>query len=224
MATCGIITIGQAPRVDIGRAFEAVFAGSAHTFVQAGALDKFDPADIRQTEIGRIETEKTYVSLLRDGTSIEVDTFKIARLLQERVTEIENDVDVIVVLCTGVFPDLSSSKPLYFPDEILREVVASRGADIRVGLVVPLEVQIPMLGEKWSGFNHVGTVVASPYDDGDFHEAGRQLADLHPDVVVTDCMGYTREHAQILSAECGADILTPQTTVASYVRQVLDRS
>ncbi|WP_217133008.1 AroM family protein [Leucobacter chinensis] len=125
MSQVGVITIGQAPRDDMTRAFAPHFDGTGVTVVQRGALDGFTAAEIA-TRFAPREGSATYVSKLLTGESVEIAKTAILDRMQAHVDELAATCDAIVIVCTGDFPMLASDTPLYFPDRLLVEAVRER--------------------------------------------------------------------------------------------------
>ena len=125
MSQVGVITIGQAPRDDMTRAFAPHFDGTGVAVVQRGALDGFTAAEIA-TRFAPREGSATYVSKLLTGESVEIAKTAILGRMQAHVDELAATCDAIVIVCTGDFPMLASDTPLYFPDRLLVEAVRER--------------------------------------------------------------------------------------------------
>ena len=190
----GIITIGQSPRNDVvGEIGELL---NQAEIVQRGCLD--DLTNEQRESLNPEETEPFLVTVLRDGSSVQVSKEKTAQLLQQRIKELENkDVASIVLLCTGDFPDLESKKLLIQPGKLIRELVeAMLTLEGKLGVVAPCSEQIDQIQKKWSHLNPV-VAVASPYENsGKIQDAAKKLRAENVDLTVLDCIGYTRQMKQ----------------------------
>ena len=239
----GLITIGQSPRTDITNGFREILEPCDVEIVETGVLDGLDLDQVHaEYWPGCPEEGATiYVSRMRDGTEVKLLKSHIYRGVQERITELESECDLIVVMCTGTFDGLSSSVPVVFPDEVLHERVRALGITTRLHIVSPAVEQKPFLTAKWAAaVSKLSFTISSPYQE--FHLAD-VVADINanrPEGVVLDCMGYRSEHkAKILDSFLQADleiddqvaeeinrgdvpIILPQQTVAIYVRGLLD--
>lgn len=239
MSQVGVITIGQAPRDDMTRAFAPHFDGTGVAVVQRGALDGFT-ADEIATRFAPREGSATYVSKLLTGESVEIAKTAILGRMQAHVDELAATCDAIVIVCTGDFPMLASDTPLYFPDRLLVDAVRERnrsaattaavaadadadadGAPATLGLIVPLPGQEAVMAEKWQPLGvPLAFASASPYLDSDIEGAALTLAAEGARTIVLDCIGYTRAHAAraLRALAAGPD---PQATIEVLVPQDL---
>ncbi|MDA3146938.1 AroM family protein [Leucobacter sp. UCMA 4100] len=238
MSQVGVITIGQAPRDDMTRAFAPHFDGTGVAVVQRGALDGFTAAEIT-TRFAPREGSATYVSKLLTGESVEIAKTAILGRMQAHVDELAATCDAIVIVCTGDFPMLASDTPLYFPDRLLVDAVRERnrsaattaaaaaadadagGAPATLGLIVPLPGQEAVMAEKWQSLGvPLAFASASPYLDSDIEGAALKLAAEGARTIVLDCIGYTRAHAAraLRALVAGPD---PQATIEVLVPQDL---
>jgi protein AroM len=129
MATrVGMITIGQSPRPDVVPEVVAL-VGRPMTVVEAGALDGLALAEVRRLAPG--PTDDTLVTRMQDGVEVHVAKRHIIPRLQARIDRLGAEVDVIVLLCTGHFPEFRSVVPLLEPqglvDRIVQAVVGPGG-------------------------------------------------------------------------------------------------
>jgi protein AroM len=191
-AMLGFVTIGQAPREDI---IASMLPGVSNEVIQAGALDDLAPDEIRQLQPEA--DEHTLVSRLRTGEQVRLSKRKLMPHLQAAIERLEDrGASVTCVLCTGAFPALAARGRLVFPDQILRAVVDVLLPAGRLGVLMPDAGQAEMMRLKWSHAERdVFLASASPYLDDEpvFSRAVRELLASEPDLIVMDCMGFTRE-------------------------------
>jgi protein AroM len=141
------------------------------------------------------------------------------------VTELEQaGVDLIVLFCTGEFPELESKKLIVKPDVLLENVLRgllSGGG--RLAAVVPSPDQIPALGKRW------GRVVAdpiieavSPYtgSQADFEAVASRLAASEPDLIVLDCMGFSQHIKSIFRKITGKPVILPRSLLGRVVGEL----
>ncbi|WP_347354356.1 AroM family protein [Acetoanaerobium noterae] len=112
----GAITIGQSPRDDVIPEMIELL-GDDIEVLQAGALD-----GLTLEEIEKFTPEKgdyVLVSKLRDGSSVKFAERHILPRLQECIDKLENEgADIILFICTGVFPDIfESTVPILYPQK-----------------------------------------------------------------------------------------------------------
>lgn len=223
MTTIGVVTIGQAPRADLGPVFRRYANRAGVTVIERGALDGLrDEEILRDCAPGPEDT--TYVTLLASGKSVRVAKRSLVPRMQAHLDALSENCAAIVVACTGEFPTLEAETTLFFSDRILVEAARERGISHSLGLVVPLAEQAADIAAKWT---LPGVVVhtepVSPYDGGDMVEAVAKLGAHHPELIVLDCIGFTAEHgAEAASASGGVEVLVPQEfvpeTVINWVR------
>src|SRR5699024_3312176 len=173
MKRLGVLTIGQSPREDVTPQFQKIL-GDQVTIVERGALDSLDMSGLNA--IHPKQGEKTYISKLRNGNSIKISKERLMPLLQRELKQLEDEVDVVVMLCTGDFPQLTSDKLIFFPDQIITHVIKSILTGGKLGLIIPLEEQKNSLLQKWESLDlPIEVEAASPYADSDFSLAGKRL-------------------------------------------------
>src|SRR5512133_2996340 len=118
----GLVTIGQSPRRDgLVEEISQVLDGGFEVII-SGALD-----GLARAEIDRMAPEPgDYIltSLLSDGSSVRFAKKHILAGLQRRIDEMnERRADVIALVCTGVFPNFASKKPLVYPQTVVPSLV-----------------------------------------------------------------------------------------------------
>ncbi|MEY9976354.1 AroM family protein [Lysinibacillus sp. RC79] len=219
MNKVGFLTNGQSPRSDITPTFKEIFNKDIE-IVERGALDSLKEAQLL-TVIARKE-KNTCISRLRDGRSIIMDRRKLLPLLQDELSKLEQEVDMVVVLCTDDLPTLTCGKPIFYSSRILTQAISAMADQPKIGLIIPLEEQRRSMLKKWKNVSDDITVaVASPYDYGNFEEAARYLKDYRVDLIILDCMGYDEEHRQLVRKESGILTILPRTLVARIVLEYL---
>ena len=190
----GMVTIGQSPRNDLISEIRGIL-GSLE-IVEVGCLDELTREDIEGLEPrGR---EPFFLTLLRDGSSVQVSRKKAISLLQQRIKELEDeDVTLIIVLCTGDFPDFKSKKLIIEPGKLVHKIVQGMlSKDKKLGVIIPSSEQIEQTKKKWIRIDPV-FAVASPYENPEkVVEAAKALQAKKVDLTVLDCIGYTKQMKQ----------------------------
>ncbi len=200
----GLVTIGQSPRRDILEDLEPLLRGIR--IVERGALDEFARKDLEK--LVSEHDEEVYVTRLRDGTEIRVSKRRIEELLQQAIDSIEELVDVVVVLCTGDL-GVRSRKPLILPGKVLTKVVEALSPR-SLTVFVPLDNQISMALKRWSTIvPEVRVYSWSPYS-GSLTDLEKMARGIDTELVVMDCIGYSKLHASIVSRACGKPVLLPR--------------
>ncbi|MBM7573445.1 AroM family protein [Aquibacillus albus] len=216
MRKVGLVTIGQSPRVDMTPEMKPLL-GEDTSFIEAGALD-----DLSEAEIARLAPrfgEFTYVSRLRNGSSVKLSKEKLLPYVQNKILDVEKSVSSSIVVCTGSFPTIIHSKPILFPDLILYHVVQSVIGNGKLGIIVPLEEQIGQLTKKWGDIPIVVSA-ASPYEKVDIESPSNYLKEKGATLFVLDCMGYTEEHKHRVKKTTNLPALLPRSLVARVATEL----
>lgn len=220
MAKVGVLTIGQSPRTDLTPSIQRIL-GDQVEIIEAGGLDHIPDDELHL--IAAKLNETTYISRLRSGHSVKISKEKLLPLLQKELIKLERKVDVTIMLCTGDFPTLKTTKPMIYPDKVLVNTIQAIQSEGKLGLIIPLEEQRDSLREKWHGLGldlEVG--VASPYEDSDMESVAKSLRDKGVDIIVLDCMGYDEAHKEtVFRASGGLPVILPRSLVASIAKEYL---
>lgn len=217
----GFATIGQAPRNDI---LASMLGAYGTEVLQAGALDGLD-GDAFHT-LRPQPGEPVLVSRLANGEQVWLSKPRVGPYLQDAVDRLAaHGAQVICVLCTGAFPGLRSSAQLVFPDQLLSAVVDVLAPCGRLGVLMPDADQEDMLRSKWQRQGRELTFASvSPYRDGEpaFHTAAAALAAAGAQLIVMDCMGYTREMQAWVAASSPPPALLSNALVGSILRETVN--
>ena len=215
----GAVTIGQSPRDDVMPHLKTALGSEIEIF-EAGALDGASADEIRSD--GLNASGPLLVTRLRDGTEVRVCEGYVTSRLQACVDSFQDRVELIVVLCTGDIPRLSSAEPVVYPGPLLRSVAGGLGLE-RLGVLTPAAEQKNAQLERWRG--HAGRVTvehASPYGSVDDLEASAERLRLAGvDAVAMDCIGYTEEMKHTVRARVDRPVLAATTLLARVVAELL---
>jgi protein AroM len=218
----GTITIGQSPRRDVIPEMEEFF-GIDTKVIEAGALDGLTLEEIEK--FAPNENDYVLVSKLRDGTSVRFGEQHILPRLQECINLLETKgADIILFICTGVFPDVfKSSVPLLYPQKMIHGLVPSLLDKGKLAVITPDKSQVKQSVDKWSEvLPNIIVVSASPYTiEDDFSEAIETIKTSDADVVVMDCMGYTNQMKKRVAEETGKVVILSRTIVARVIGEML---
>jgi protein AroM len=217
----GLVTIGQAPRDDVVPEMRELL-GPHVEVLEAGALDGLTPEAIRRLRPAR--GDYVLVTRLHDGSEVVVAKRHILPRVQQCVGELEDrGVKVIGLLCTGVFPNISSRKPLVKPEQLLRNLVRGIVCPGLMGVLTPVSAQIPQTRQKWQDMGvEVEVEAASPYGaPGELERAGRRLRDAGVALVAMDCMGYSEMMKTRIKALTGVPVLLAHSLMARVMQELL---
>jgi len=217
----GLITIGQAPRVDMVPEMTE-WLGPVRT-IERGALDGMTPDGI--AAFYPSPDDYALITRLSDGSSATIAERHILPRIQTAITDLEAEgAETVVLLCTGEFPPFEHERPLLTAERLIVDGVRAIAAGSRVGVICPLPEQEHLTREKWASLSddlHVAS--GSPYDEDtdDLREAARRLGKIMVDYVVLDCMGYTQEMKDAVRKEAGVPVLLARSVVARLAAEVI---
>lgn len=217
--TVGAVTIGQSPRDDVLPDLEASL-GSDCRIVQAGALDGLERRDL--SRLTSWWHRGHFVTRLRDGVEVRLRKEVVLERLQESVNRLETDVDLIVLLCTGEFPEITTRCPILRSGRILRQAV--RELEVRcLGVLTPAANQVRAQHRRWREFAEYVTVAhASPYGPLEqLRSAAEELRASAVDAVVMDCIGYTRRMRHEVQELSGRPALSVFDRLGPAARKLL---
>jgi protein AroM len=221
----GMVTVGQAPRVDVVPEMAALL-GSAE-IIERGALDGLDREQM--APLAPAGDDEVLVTRLADGGSVFVGKRQVTPLVQKRIGELEAEgVALTVLLCTGTFHGLESRRPLIEPDKILLGMLRAIRFPGRLGVLTPSPRHVVQTDTRWRrhGFDPV-VVALSPYEGADAIER----TDLGPiadalraggaGLVVLDCIGFRRQLRAELQGRLAVPMLVANLLVARLVAELI---
>lgn len=220
----GAITIGQSPRVDVTADIMDIFGGRIG-LVQAGGLDGLTREQIAEFAPG--EGDYVLVSRLNDGSSVTFAERYILPRLQEAIDRMEEDgCRLIMVFCTGSFPETLSAKniPLIYPCEILDRLVPLMSKKSNIICMTPSPLQLEQTENKWKNYvKQVKSIAASPYGDWEtLEKAADEAKEMDADLIVLDCIGYTQKMKDMFAEKTGKMVVLPRTLLARVVSELTD--
>jgi protein AroM len=211
----GFITIGQSPRDDVVSEMRSIL-GENIEIIECGALDGLSLEEIK--ELAPKNDEPVLITRLRNGREIKLNPKKIASCLQSCIEKLEEEVDVIGILCTGEFQSLKSKKLLIKPSLVLMNTVDSLLQWGKLGVFIPSSDQVEEAEKKWSrvcGKVEIATV--SPYvgKEGETKKAAERLKDCT--LIVLDCFGYNLNTKRAVSEITKRPVILPRTLIAHVI-------
>jgi len=221
----GFVTIGQSPRVDVMNDLEPLLPKNIE-IIERGALDGYTRKDI-EAFFKPEEGETPYVTRLRDGSEVKVSKGKIIKQVEVRLRELaEQKIDLIVMLCSGDFPEYDLDVPIIYPSKILKSIVSAISIKGTLGILTPANEQLPYMRERWSNIASKLEIKAiSPYTANSeaFIEAGRELSSKNVKFVVMDCIGYTLKQKELLKRSLGPSsvIINTRSIVARVLSELV---
>jgi protein AroM len=225
MVRLGVITIGQTPRVDLTPELQALLPGVE--LVERGVLDGLTAEQI--AAFAPVGDDDVLTSRLSDGSAVIMGESHVLRRLPSVITELEGEVDAVFLACTGRFPELAHTKPLFVPDFLIAYGTAALAHGLgAVGVICPLPAQAGFTVEKFAPRLADGTQVlvaaASPYtgSDEELAAAAESLTAQGAGLIALDCMGYTEAMRAIVAAASGLPVVLARSVAARLAAEVLD--
>jgi protein AroM len=128
-----------------------------------------------------------------------------------------------LLCCTGAFKGLPQRATIVQPSAVLNGLAASLLPAGTLGLFVPLPEQIETLGEMRTrpGLRTVAVPLRPLSDVATIDAAAQHMAAQKPDLVILDCMSYTRTDKARVAAILGCPILLPIAVAARVAASLL---
>jgi len=219
----GAITIGQSPRTDITEDIRDIL-GAEFEIVERGALDPFDYEYISRN-FHPDKDDAVLVSRMRDGSQVKLSERKIIPLLQECIDDLEKQAcRMILMLCTGKFPEFRHNTLLIRPQEMLHLTAQKLSDGKKIGVIIPDSDQAEDIRRLW-GRNGVDVelAVASPYKEWDnIVKAAETFKNKDVPLVFMDCMGYSVKMKKEVRRVSGKPVLLARTLTARIVKELFE--
>ncbi|WP_120003922.1 AroM family protein [Nesterenkonia muleiensis] len=221
----GIISVGQTPRVSMMSELRSLLPGIQ--LIERGALDDTSEDEIYSSKA--VGDAPGLVTKLRSGESVVVSK----ALVSSRTTiavqklEVEDKCDAILIACTGEFSEIPHSKPLIVSGHAVYYTVRELAEKYnRVSIICPLPEQIGLVEEKFSRLPSIRKLQVqncSPYAENiyNFLEVGRKFKENGSDLIILDCMGYTREQRNFLAEKTGVQVVHARYAAAEFAAEML---
>jgi protein AroM len=204
----GVIVIGQSPRPSVESEIAAVLSPGLVIDLR-GALDGMTRAEI--DAIPPRDGHDALFTLLPNGDGVTLSKKAVEARAAIQIEKFAREgVKVAMLACTGKFPNLAPDGLVILPSAVLHNLVEAILPKGRLGVFSPLPEQTALIAGKWQrpSVEVVGVTMRPGSDAEAVDEASRRMATLKPDLVVMDCMGYTRANkARVRLAYDGPVIL-----------------
>lgn len=220
MKKIGLITIGQSPRADILPDMMMIL-GHGYEAVEAGALDGHTLEEVQQLKNG--PDDHLLVTRMRDGTEVKITKRFVVPLIQRRIADLEETgVDVILLLCTGRFPEFESEALIVMPSEIVRGAVDASLRKGRLGVVYPAKEQTAKAERDWGREGlEVYADAASPYGPEEkMMRLAERLAERDLDLILLNCMGFGYSMKLLIKEKTGKPVIQANALVARVLKEL----
>lgn len=215
----GALVVGQSPRPDIENEIRAL-AGGPIALDLRGALD-----GLSRPEIDACPPEDdadTLFTRLPNGDGVKLSKRLVIRQGEAQLASLASaGYDVTMVMCTGDFPDWRDRFRVLFPSLTLSAMVRGCLPEGRLGVFTPLQEQCAKSQARWQSAGYDAQVAAlSPNaDEATVRAAAAVLQDHDPQLLVLDCISYTRQTKHVVRDVLGAPAIL---AVSSAVRTALE--
>ena len=215
-ATMRVFVIGQSPRPDI--AAEIAAAAPGVTLRLEGALDGMSRERIAAEAAPRSDADALF-TVLPSGETVIISKEFVSERLAARLA----DGGPALLCCTGAFKGLPRRADIVQPSEVLNGLADSLLPTGTLGLFVPLPEQVETLSAKRAqpGRRVVALPLRPLADAATIDAAARRMAGEGPDLVIMDCMSYTRADKARVAAILGCPILLSIAVAARAAASLL---
>ena len=218
----GTLTIGQSPRSDVIPVLRDVL-GPRVEILEKGVLDGLDLEEVKA--FYPRPNDYILVTRMRDGTEVKIAEAQVIEGMKRCVSDFQAEpVEIIILLCTGEFPEIESRKILVRPDRIMLHMVQSLLDAGRLGVIVPSPDQIPALKRRWEKSNlEVVAEAVSPYTGTheELKEKAQKIKASDVDLVILDCIGFGRETRTLFREITQKPVLLPVTMIGRIAREMV---
>jgi protein AroM len=221
MKKLGVVTIGQAPRVDLIPEIKPILGKNVEV-IERGALDGLSLKEVEAFYPGK--DDEVLVTRMADGTSVTVAEKHIYPRLKDQVKRLESEgIQVILIACTGEFPPFDTRSLIVYPQKVLYHIVVSLAQSLKLGVLIPDELQVASTKKRWSkAAREVIVEAASPYGNiQKVESAADSLSMSGVDIVVMDCIGYTLEMRELVSKHTKKPVLLARSVASKVVSELL---
>lgn len=212
-----VFVIGQAPRPDMAAEIRAAAPGLR--IALRGALDGLSRAEI--ASLTPRENADALFTILPGGDTVTISK----RAVTERLATMLPDGPALLC-CTGTFKGLPGRSTLIQPSAVLNALTRAILPAGRLGLFIPLAEQTETLQSARSrdGVSVHAVTLRPASGDAARDRAAAEMADFRPDLVVLDCMSYTRADKARIGARLACPLLLSIAVAARLAASLLPES
>ncbi len=212
------LTIGQSPRTDLTPEIRG-YLGNEIEILEAGALDGYNYQEIFERFSPKGEDD-ILVTRLRDGSEVIIGEKYISDLLNKRIKELEKEnLELILLLCTGKFADLQSTSILLKPQKILYSLILKLELK-NFAVIIPNEMQKRQIKRSWNNLNMDPIIKsASPYkENNDLISAAEEIKNHDIDLIYLDCMGYSKDMKNVVAKISNKKVILPREMISLIIK------
>lgn len=217
----GVVVIGQSPRPLVAAEIAAVLSPGIRIELR-GALDGMSRAEI--DAIPPVDGHDTLFTLLPNGDAVTISKKEVEWRASQQVTRFKHEgVGVVMLACTGKFPNLAPEGLVILPSAVLHRLVEAVLPKGRLGVFSPVPEQTALIDKKWQrhGVEVVGVTLRPGSDNATVDAAARTMAEREPDLVVMDCMSYTSANKARLRQTYSGPVILAVAAAARVVEELV---
>jgi protein AroM len=216
----GMVTIGQSPRNDVVPEIKKIL-GHGTEVLECGALDGLSKEKVK--ELAPTGDDLILVTRMRSGEEVTVAEPRILPRLQDCLDRLARDCEILALLCTGRFPEITSRRILLTPDALLDGMVNGIRGVKTMGVLIPSREQLGQMSNRWKqNGRKIVVESASPYSSQDtITPSAKKLASSDPDLIVLDCMGYTMKTKETVAKITGKPVILPRSVLAHSILELI---
>ncbi|QUS35297.1 AroM family protein [Falsirhodobacter algicola] len=204
----GLLVVGQSPRPALQDEFRHVLPEDVAELKVMGALDHLDDAGLAAA--APTSDRDTLYTTLPDGRSILISKAVVTEGMRDRLKDMAREkVDVAVIACTGKFAGLEAPGVHFASDLITGAVDGCLPGEGRLGVFIPTPAQADACLARWKrpGRTCFAVPLQPDADEATIRAAAAEMAAQSPDLVVHDCISYTRASRQLAASIHGAQAI-----------------
>jgi len=219
----GVVTIGQTPRPDIEKLIDEIL-GEEYKVIIKGALDELELKDIPEFR----DDEYLLMTSMRDvdgqRKGVRVTREFLIPLIQEKIHQLEDKVEVIIVWCAGRFPEFESKVFIVRPCEVLKgivDVVLKRG---RLGVIYPSPLQLIWAEPEWKrdGIHVYGDSPRGVHSrEKEVELLANRLATQELDLILLNCTGFGYGMKKIIRDKTNTPVIQANALTLRIVKELL---
>ncbi|MGG5808320.1 AroM family protein [Falsiroseomonas sp. CW058] len=211
-----VVCIGQSPRPDLEAEIAAAVPGLPIRL--RGALDGLSRAEL--DGLAPRDGADTLYTTLPSGEGITVSKAAVTARMRALVAE---GGGPLLLACTGEFKGLPDRPGLVQPSAVLNALAGALLPHGRLGIVVPLPEQAETLvaARRRPGLEVIGMALRPQGDGAARAEVARAMAAARPDLVLLDCISYTRGDRAAFTALLPCPVLLAAAVAARVAASLL---
>lgn len=222
----GTLTIGQSPRMDIIPELKEAI-GFEVEIEERGALDDLTWEEARDLYPG--PDDYILVTRMRDGREVKIAERYIIERMKKCIDDLErSDVDFIILLCTGEFPEEITSKKLILkPNKLMENIVKGILQEGVIADIVPSPGQVQLMKKRWNRTNPNLEVIVdtlSPYTgiDEEIKKVAERIAKTDANLIILDCLGFNKRAKTVFRKVTKKPILLPRTLLGRMAGELIE--